>query len=145
MKPARRGLAALVVAVCLGVALAGCDESGSMAVDNRSAAEVLVRLTGSGTFDGETRGFSYVVVAPAATRVTVAEMPFAGNRPSAIEFLRADCSVIAEFLSLHLGMLFVVENGPAVEQRKEFPKFAESTVERRDVCPGRFEPPPPDA
>ena len=123
-----------VLAVVASVA--ACDVGSSIVADNQTAGDMLARIRGI-TFPRKlvagNRPFSYVVIVPARTRLVIAEQPFAGDDVNGVEILAADCRQLAEFTQLELGEVFLIRDGPSVEQLDEFPQ-GDPTAERTAAC-----------
>jgi hypothetical protein len=130
------GAVALAVLLLSMSAIASCDTGHSIVADNRTPDDVFARIRGTTMVrpsGGAPERFRYVVVVPAMTRLVIAVQPFAGDQVSGLEILSSDCRQIADFEYLAKGALFVIRDGPHVEQVDEFPTGS-PTAERTTAC-----------
>ena len=129
---ARLGLLAV-----LAVTAAGCDVGHSIVANNQTDQLLYARLTGTVRTEeasGQAQPLEYVVLVPADARTGLAKESFAGSEQiSKVEFLGPDCGPVASFPDEYKGTLFVITEGPRVEQRNEFPED-EATAQRTDAC-----------
>jgi hypothetical protein len=133
----RRAGARLVLLV-LAMFVASCDTGYSFVADNQTSQQALARISGISFANTSTGGldkFSYVVVVPARTRLVIAIQPFTTPQVQSIEILSSDCQKIAAFNQLEAGAVFVIRDGPSVEQVKDFP-MGSPTAARTTDCAG---------
>jgi hypothetical protein len=111
----------------LAVIAVGCVDRGMIiVVENRTDGPFLAR--GSGSAFGETiTPYLAVVSLPPRTSLVVARNDFAGDVVvNQVEILTAECAPVATFDSFpQNGGLIVVEEGPIIEIRDEFPTEGE--------------------
>jgi hypothetical protein len=120
----------------LAATAAGCDVGHSIVADNQTDQTLYARLTGEVRTEASNalQLLEYVVVVPARARTVLAEESFAGSEQiRKVEFLGRDCQLVASFPEEHKGTLFVIAEGPRVEQREEFPA-GKANAERTDAC-----------
>ena len=132
--PSRRWL---TLGILAGL-LVSCDVGHSIVADNTTDTQMRARLSG---VTGSNDRFSYVVIVPARTRLVIALQPFTSPRINHVEILKSDCTPVGDFVNVETGALFVINEGPTAEQRREFPTGS-PTAERTDDCPGPDPPPP---
>jgi hypothetical protein len=128
------GVAGLIVASLVGACV---DRGGTFVAENKTDDAFIARITGKDRVvpsAGEsadwhqTRWRQDVVVLPAHSRVPVVVLGFTDTfNVWTVEVLASDCSVVATF-DQDLdhdwstdGILFVIEPGPSVTQRREWP------------------------
>jgi len=129
----------------IGLAVAGyvaaCDVGHAVVADNRTDGELLARIWVD-PIDVDAEPFSYVVIVPRTTRFVIAEQPFKSDvEVERVDILAPDCTELARFDDMSKGSLFVIDNGPSIEQHDEFPS-GRSTATRIELCPGDIPDPP---
>ena len=126
--------------VVLAATAVGCDVGHSIVADNQTDQTLYARMIGevwteaSDQPQPQPQPLEFLVVVPARARTVLAEGSFAGSdRILKVEFLGPDCGLVASFPEDYKGTLFVITEGPQVEQREEFPA-GEATAQRTDAC-----------
>ena len=137
--------AAVAVAVAVAVALAACDVGGVFIVDNKSDAELVVRVSGSvQEWTSSTLTFrprQDVLAVPPHARLAVARIPFGDPfQIQKVEVLDARCGLLAAFDVAagadfaRDGYVVAVESNLAIRLVDEFPRDGNPAA-AANACP----------
>ena len=107
----------------------------SYVAENKTDSLLLARTTAT-TFR-DSIGTAYrVVELPARSRLVFAVEPFAGDHIGVIDILTTDCALLGSVSSFTtMGALIVINPGPTIEQRKEWPQGALTAVSTDSCLP----------
>ena len=111
----------------LAATAVGCVDSDLIiVVENRTDDQLLARSSGS-TWGETITPYVAVVSLPPRTRLVVARNEFGGRvQVNQIEILTPDCRPIATLTNFERdGGLILIEQGPTIEVRHEFPTEGE--------------------
>jgi len=136
---ARNRIVGLLVMTCLvaGGCIGSRDTGSSFAVENNTDQLILARVKVIKSESSPTYHSVLtlsVMAVPARSRQIIAEVPFTSPQVQEIQILTADCAVIKDFISgWEKGHLLVVDDGPSVARREEFPA-GPVTAQTSDLC-----------